>query len=68
MVFYFIVQAYEKAQRALGLEAEDKEPPIEEKLNATLERLNDILDKRTRRYTSPILGPALCPLGGLIDR
>jgi large conductance mechanosensitive channel len=50
LVFYLIVQAYEKMQRALGLEeAENKEPSTEEKLNETLERLTDFLESQGRR-------------------
>jgi len=50
LTLYFVVKAYEKFQRAVGLETEeDKDPSIEEKLNATLERLTNVLEGRVRR-------------------
>jgi large conductance mechanosensitive channel len=50
LTLYFVIQAYERFQRALGLdEEEDKEPSTEEKLNDTLTRLADILENRVRR-------------------
>jgi large conductance mechanosensitive channel len=50
LTLYFVVKAFEKFQRAADLEAEEeKEPSIEEKLNATLERLTNVLEGRVRR-------------------
>lgn len=48
LVLYFIIKAYETMQRNLGVDEADEEPSTEEKLNATLERLADILEHRTR--------------------
>jgi large conductance mechanosensitive channel len=49
LVLFFVVKAYERMQRALGVEqAEAAEPTVEEKLNDTLTRLADYLENRPR--------------------
>lgn len=49
LVLFFIVKAYERMQRARGVEAaEAAEPTVEEKLNYTLTRLTDYLENQHR--------------------
>jgi large conductance mechanosensitive channel len=45
-VLYLIVRTFEKAKLK---EAADAEPPVEEKLNDTLNRLTDFLESQSRR-------------------
>jgi large conductance mechanosensitive channel len=49
LVLFFIVKAYERMQRSLGVKAAaEAEPTVEEKLNDTLTRLTDYLESRPR--------------------